>query len=550
MEVSGRVISPIELDRAAIEIINNCEDKIAELMRVERALCDFLEEHNLQGNAWQGLKNQMSDYYAIVVKFIMAYHDTISEAEALRVAVSGERETLIEEHIRYSILSYTNLIANLERQIRELDAIAQMSCFYGMNSIVRSTGVYARAIRTAETAITELNAKLETLERIDNATRGLFENINLTFDSVNSGIRSIGKAWNGSSFVRSGTGEWSVGAIENWNQRWADMIDDFIIGIREMGIPFPDGWSEDDINAFAWRYFKEMRLLHEFMEINFTTRDFRVDYNVARDAQTAFLFLSGIELAFHLTFEQRLELIQVVRDANGWIAPIEETLLGMGLSVTNENRIKLGDAIPGIPIVGNVRIGIGDLLWLANTANETYVSAKMGTTFHDRFTFLASISFLEMAGRMGHVGQTPRLPNVPNPPPVRGMDSWKTSGKKPPPPPPPVRGTGGPRPIIGNSYDINKLIRTQPYVRASNVTAIKEAIKTGGPNAVPPIKIHVHNGRVYVVDGHHRLEAFRQLGYTRVPISYVRKQHLGTIRPDGSYYRPLNEILGGAEISN
>lgn len=75
--------------------------------------------------------------------------------------------------------------------------------------------------------------------------------------------------------------------------------------------------------------------------------------------------------------------------------------------------------------------------------------------------------------------------------------------------------------INGNSYDINKLQKTQPYTYAENVSSIKETIAQNGPNAVPPIEIRVHNEPVLVVDGHHRLEAFRQLGYDRVPIKYI-----------------------------
>lgn len=53
-----------------------------------------------------------------------------------------------------------------------------------------------------------------------------------------------------------------------------------------------------------------------------------------------------------------------------------------------------------------------------------------------------------------------------------------------------------------------------------------------------------------VVDGHHRLEAFRELGYDRVPIKYLHSSQLGKTLPDGTYYRTLQELLDGLEISN
>ena len=104
--------------------------------------------------------------------------------------------------------------------------------------------------------------------------------------------------------------------------------------------------------------------------------------------------------------------------------------------------------------------------------------------------------------------------------------------------------------INGNSYDINQLQKTQPYIYPETVSSIKQTIAQNGPNSVPPIEIRVHNGQVLVVDGHHRLEAFRQLGYDRVPIRYLHSSQLGKNFSDGTYYRSIQELLDAVEISN
>ena len=104
--------------------------------------------------------------------------------------------------------------------------------------------------------------------------------------------------------------------------------------------------------------------------------------------------------------------------------------------------------------------------------------------------------------------------------------------------------------INGNNYDINKLQKTQPYTYPEVVSSIKEKIIKNGPNSVPPIEIRVHDAQVLVVDGHHRLEAFRQLGYDRVPIKYLHNSQLGKIFSDGNYYRTLQELLDAVKISN
>ena len=104
--------------------------------------------------------------------------------------------------------------------------------------------------------------------------------------------------------------------------------------------------------------------------------------------------------------------------------------------------------------------------------------------------------------------------------------------------------------IEGNSYDINKLQKTQSYTYPENVASMKESIIKNGPSAVPPIEIRVHNGQALVVDGHHRLEAFRQLGYERVPIKYLHGSQLGKTLPDGTYYRPIHELLDAVKLFN
>ena len=73
---------------------------------------------------------------------------------------------------------------------------------------------------------------------------------------------------------------------------------------------------------------------------------------------------------------------------------------------------------------------------------------------------------------------------------------------------------------------------------------------TEGPSAVSPIEVRVVNGEALVVDGHNRLQAFKELGYDRVPIKYISWTKLGKIQPDGTYYRSLDELLDGKAISN
>ena len=101
--------------------------------------------------------------------------------------------------------------------------------------------------------------------------------------------------------------------------------------------------------------------------------------------------------------------------------------------------------------------------------------------------------------------------------------------------------SGSEPPIIkGTSYDINKLYKTQPlkepFTSEHGVQLTIEKIKCEGYESVEKIVVYVDNGIPLVVDGHHRLEAFRRLGYKRVPIKYIHKNQIK------NYYRRLEDL--------
>ena len=246
METTGRVIIPSELNRVADELISNCRDKIDDLLVVESSLHVFQAEHQLGGMSWAGLKNQMSDYHAIIAKFIMAYDYVCIDAQALKGILAGNDEELIEETINDSILFHTNLISNLQTQNVELSLARDSYRGWNPNSgIIRANN---STIRSSETALVDLNDKLERLNAIDRATQSLFASARDIFTSIGSGLESIRGAWNGSDFVGSGTGAWRSRVDTEWGQRRIDVIN--------RGLDFTtlnqDFWDCEDFFVDYW----------------------------------------------------------------------------------------------------------------------------------------------------------------------------------------------------------------------------------------------------------------------------------------------------------
>jgi len=84
--------------------------------------------------------------------------------------------------------------------------------------------------------------------------------------------------------------------------------------------------------------------------------------------------------------------------------------------------------------------------------------------------------------------------------------------------------------FTSNSYNVSELFKTQAdsITRATgaSVEAIKKTILEQGAHTIEPIKIFVRDGMAMIVDGHHRYQAFVELGLSRIPIQYIHENQL------------------------
>lgn len=74
------------------------------------------------------------------------------------------------------------------------------------------------------------------------------------------------------------------------------------------------------------------------------------------------------------------------------------------------------------------------------------------------------------------------------------------------------------------------MFKTQPdsitRTTGASVAAIKTTILEQGAHTIEPIKVFVRDGMAMIVDGHHRYQAFVELGLARIPIQYIHKTQL------------------------
>ena len=97
--------------------------------------------------------------------------------------------------------------------------------------------------------------------------------------------------------------------------------------------------------------------------------------------------------------------------------------------------------------------------------------------------------------------------------------------------------------LVNKTIDVKKTIKTispsklipthKPILSNNEYTKLVDSIKQNG--ITETIKYVEHNGKMYVVDGHHRLRAAKQLNLDNVPIEKVTLPYKG--------YKTVNDLL-------
>ncbi len=94
------------------------------------------------------------------------------------------------------------------------------------------------------------------------------------------------------------------------------------------------------------------------------------------------------------------------------------------------------------------------------------------------------------------------------------------------------------------SINPQELVRTHSISGKSSSKKVKEMVKemrNTGWNG-PPVDVVVHNGRTYIIDGHHRIAAAKMAGLDDVPIKII-----GDLKSHPSSYNSIQDVLESAD---
>jgi uncharacterized protein YukE len=151
----------------------------------------------------------------------------------------------------------------------------------------------------------------------------------------------------------------------------------FIQEVEDKGVPFPKDWSHSDKVEFSYRYLSELDQIFARIDGRYETTDKLVNYDIAKKAEEEFLFLSDLDLAMHLTLEQRLKVRELFIEDKRYLNKVQDYLIEIGFSKDEAKSLSL-------------------------KVSSAFIASEQGMSYHDWYTFLAAISILDGASKLEH----------------------------------------------------------------------------------------------------------------------------------------------------
>ena len=176
------------------------------------------------------------------------------------------------------------------------------------------------------------------------------------------------------------SGQHHCGVIDELGLDRQDPAEALLAELLARGIPFPSGMTDEEKLEFVRRFLDELDALR-MMSLT----------------ETEFIFLSDPELSMYIEcLDQRRALLTILQgeeDSRRWGSLIRDFLASIGVDNASVSWHKNLD---------------GQILF-------TYTAAMQGASYHEWYTFLRSMAWLDAAARVG--------PTVQH---VSGWRSWKT----------------------------------------------------------------------------------------------------------------------------
>ena len=275
----GREIHPGELKVQAAQAVNLLNTNSEVLLDLIPQIQNFMQEEQLDGTAWSGLKTVLGDYISVIQGTIAAYAMVMVDYQTMVNQIGDE--DLVEDE--------------LAEQLRVINTAIGINttCINIYNRMPRqisNIGPIKKAIQRLTSTNTELNraagilqSKLEQIDIIEAATNSLFLTAGSYLDAVKEGYQSIHNSWNGSGYQVSGNRDWKQVTEDAWNiyrNQYAQQARDAVLASQNWCV-----CSKDPVNLSTGNfiYDKTDLQLQGRMSITFTRY-----YNAMAHAEGSF----------------------------------------------------------------------------------------------------------------------------------------------------------------------------------------------------------------------------------------------------------------------
>ena len=275
----GREIHPGELKVQAAQAVNLLNTNSEVLLDLIPQIKNFMQEEQLDGTAWSGLKTVLGDYISVIQGTIAAYAMVMADYQTMVNQIGDE--DLVEDE--------------LAEQLRVINTAIGINttCINIYNRMPRqisNIGPIKKAIQRLTSTNTELNraagilqSKLEQIDIIEAATNSLFLTAGSYLDAVKEGYQSIHNSWNGSGYQVSGNRDWKQVTEDAWNayrNQYAQQARDAVLASQNWCV-----CSKDPVNLSTGNfiYDKTDLQLQGRMSITFTRY-----YNAMAHAEGSF----------------------------------------------------------------------------------------------------------------------------------------------------------------------------------------------------------------------------------------------------------------------
>jgi len=407
----GRII---EQANEAIRILHEANSRLEASRAPMTALID---DNTLVTRAINLLKQKKRDTRRIIDALILANLTDIRDYQRL-IALVSQVDGNINGRLTLLLLNQTENNINftgqrLDRARRNLNSqiafphLATMTD-QALRNMIRQ---YERALGELVALRNHLNSRIELFNHIELESRLLFKEADELRDHAMNGFEMIHQASADlpNSFSHPGLSEWRS-TLETKKENLDDIriaqAEGVLALLRDQGVSFPEDWSEEEKLEFAHRYVAEMRFLQAFMNENFPLTDFGTNYQGSLDFQNreriAWFFLSDVRLAFHLDFQQRVALKDVLANTTR-IQPVEEFFVNLGYNGDRERNTHLLK-----PKISFNLFNTSEANELASHASIAYRAAEQGTTTNEWFSSMVAIGIFEGVVRVGSLPRSIR----------------------------------------------------------------------------------------------------------------------------------------------